>query len=409
MNVYRSTSRRRPQVVLLWLCASLTPLVSAVGEPEMIVLGMSEGRAKVQIDGKWGYIDRAGELVIAARYDQVFDFQRGLASVWLDGTQRTIDPDGRHVENPVNPTPPHSPLMPFFVVDQDEDRGKARWGYRDSSGDVVIEPQYAWAGWFHEGLARFMGEENDGHEVGGFLSYDGRVAVHIDAFYASDFSEGKVATLFDDGRYRFLDRGGRRAFDRDFRFAFDFSEGVAAVDTHPDPQPPGINRVGSGRWMFIDHRGEPALPGTFDEVRSFLRGVAPVSVDHRWGLIDRNGRFVVPPRYLQVNYPDANGLVLVRPEGPPSRFAFLDLRGNTVIGPLEGHAQGFVEGLCAFSVYDPETQTTRAGYLGLSGDVVIPTDFTRTESFREGVGRVHTADGTGYIRRDGSWLWKPTR
>lgn len=78
----------------------------------------SEGRASVGNDeGRYGYIDRTGELVIDYSYTDVRPFSEGVAAVEVRvGTQ-------------------------------------ARWGYIDHRGVFVIEPAFRFAKSFHEGVA----------------------------------------------------------------------------------------------------------------------------------------------------------------------------------------------------------------------------------------------------------------
>ncbi len=48
-------------------------------------LYFSEGLAAVKLDGKWGYIDQAGQEVVPCKYDDALYFSEGLAAVKLDG------------------------------------------------------------------------------------------------------------------------------------------------------------------------------------------------------------------------------------------------------------------------------------------------------------------------------------
>ena len=52
----------------------------------------------MNINGKWGYIDKSGTLVIPARYDDAWDFSEGLAHVNLNGRWFYIDKNGNEVK-----------------------------------------------------------------------------------------------------------------------------------------------------------------------------------------------------------------------------------------------------------------------------------------------------------------------
>lgn len=45
----------------------------------------SEGLASVELNGKWGFIDKTGKEVIPFIYDSVWYFSEGLAAVELNG------------------------------------------------------------------------------------------------------------------------------------------------------------------------------------------------------------------------------------------------------------------------------------------------------------------------------------
>jgi hypothetical protein len=45
----------------------------------------------VEINGKWGYIDKNGVIVIPAVYDDVRDFYEGLTMVKVNGKWKIID------------------------------------------------------------------------------------------------------------------------------------------------------------------------------------------------------------------------------------------------------------------------------------------------------------------------------
>src|SRR5688572_3761124 len=51
-------------------------------------------------EGRWGYINTAGELVIEARYDDAGPFSEGLASVNKRGKWGFIDQNGNEIIEP---------------------------------------------------------------------------------------------------------------------------------------------------------------------------------------------------------------------------------------------------------------------------------------------------------------------
>ena len=58
----------------------------------------SEGLASVKINGKWGFIDKTDTMVIPAKFDDAWYFSNGKALVKLNGRQFFIDRNGNEVQ-----------------------------------------------------------------------------------------------------------------------------------------------------------------------------------------------------------------------------------------------------------------------------------------------------------------------
>jgi hypothetical protein len=54
----------------------------------------SEGLARVELNGKYGFVDREGKEIIPVKYDDAHVFEDGLALVMFNGNWGYIDKNG---------------------------------------------------------------------------------------------------------------------------------------------------------------------------------------------------------------------------------------------------------------------------------------------------------------------------
>ncbi len=96
----------------------------------------SEGLAAIRIRGKWGFIDRHEKLVVQPVYDEVGKFINGKAIVTQEGLSGLIDEQGRIV----------LPLRYHEISPNAFDRFLLRqgktYGLADAAGVVIIHPRY---------------------------------------------------------------------------------------------------------------------------------------------------------------------------------------------------------------------------------------------------------------------------
>lgn len=124
---------KRALLVLLCLGISVAPAGVAAR-------GKSDGLFSILQNGKIGFIDRTGKLIITPRFESVDDFSEGLARITIT-------------------TDPHS--YPF-----------TKYGYIDTTGEIVIKPQFDEAYDFSEGLA--LVKVGDLH---GFIDRTGQMVI----------------------------------------------------------------------------------------------------------------------------------------------------------------------------------------------------------------------------------------
>jgi hypothetical protein len=210
-------------------------------------------------DNDWGYIDRSGKLVIKQQFSFADDFSEGLAGVEVNGKYGFIDGHGTML------IPPRFDLMreerhPGRTVNSGRFvdglacvRVGELVGYIDRKGEFVIRPQFTHAQDFSEGLAwaTIKGQSKPGVQAG-WIDKSGRWAVTgVGGFSFSEFPQsGTYSNHYLDWRYSeglapfFIYSGGRalRGYmnrrgqvviePRDFEHVGPFVGGVASVVFH---------------------------------------------------------------------------------------------------------------------------------------------------------------------------------
>src|SRR5689334_733438 len=140
-----------------------------------------------------------------------------------------------------------------------------KWGYIDSSGKIVIKPQFVWAEEFSEGLAAF--ENDDGKH--GYIDESGAVVIEPKFDNWTNFSEG-LAAVSVDLEWGYIDRTGKWAIAPQFALGRPFSNGLARVEIPLNGKP--SFPPGRAKHAFIDKSGkividspDEILNGTFAE------------------------------------------------------------------------------------------------------------------------------------------------
>lgn len=327
-----------------------------------VTLGPNDIGFPIVEDGKWGFINAKGRLVVSPQFDAAEQFSDGLAAVMK----------------------------------------KNRWGYINRKGKLVIPARYDRAGAFSEGLAlarlitgywevinktgKAVGTTNlDPVGISGGLDistfHDGRAIVEnlnkkktfINASgiamgslfdEAKPFSEG-LALVRQPGLavWIFIRPDGTRPFYSTFIRAGSFSDGLAAVE-----KVEGRSVAGMG---YINHNGDYILPPFYLEAGPFREGLAWVKAnDGICGPIDRVGRIVFQIGCSDLTEPFAAGLgpILKQSDG---KYGAVNPDGAMILGPAFSTPPIFVGGLAFVAIHHPTKGI--AGYVNRWGDFVWKT------------------------------------
>jgi len=328
-------------------------------------------RIGVRINGKWGFADRDGNIVVEPRFDALYSY-RG----------------GRFQEG----------LIPVRI-------GKL-WGYADDSGRLVLSAQYDTAYDFQDGLAlvkrggQWFVIDRAGAQLG-MLPSGGEVG-------PSDWeTSGELVPIQFDRRWGAINRRGALVIPPEFDTLRPPQEGLMTA------------RVGE-KWGYVDLTGKFVIAPRFEKAQGFSNGRAEVWIDkqfalidrtgaivagpyrfaifngffgpaawfqqgQQFGLIDRDGRITVKPRFSDADLLfNGEGLSWVKERG---KCGYVDATGQFVIAAKFERCQQFSEGLAAVILTG-----RKWGYIDTRGEFVIPAQFDLADVFTAGLARVEHID-----------------
>lgn len=322
------------------------------------VRNFREGLAQVCSKEKWGYIDKAGNEVIALKYDGVGDFREGLARVSFRRRYGYIDKAGHEVI-PTKYAETYSPEEGMILVSSHG----GKWGFLDISGQEAIAEKYDKASSFCEGLARVSLNGK-----WGYVDKAGEEAIPIKYDSTGLFEEG-LAPVLINGKWGYLDKSGQLAISAKYNKVAQFRKGLALVCLN-------------GRCGGVNKQGAETIPLKYD-VLYRKQGFLLAELNGKLGYLDLEGRVVVPIEYDGLSS-FSEGLIRVRRDG---KYGYLDKSGNEAIPIKYGYMDLFEDGLTKVEL------NGKLGMVNKMGEVVIPIDYDYiSHNPRDGlvmVGRKH--------------------
>lgn len=303
----------------------------------------SDHLACVKINGKYGFIDSTGKIVVEPQFDRVCSLCNGFAGVEINNKVGFVNKYGQIVVEPQFTRKVDEFYEGLACVQVDE-----KYGYIDTTGKMVIEPQFEDAYNFSDGLAKVRT-----YDKSGYVNTIGKMVIETQ-FETYCFSDG-LSLVRVDGKWGFINTQGEIVIEPQYDFAEDFKNGFALV---------GIG--GEIKW-FIDKAGNKVN----DSIRQSIIDKEPlIAVEKKEYTLSV---FVFALEYYEDNLPHFWDDWFYKPQ-----YGFVDKTGKIVIDFQFEDAKDFSDGLAVVKV------NGKYGYIDKSGKMVIEPQFDYANSFKNG-------------------------
>ena len=272
---------------------------------------------------------------------------------------------------------------------QDENE---KYGYKDQSGQVIINPKFDFAHSFSEGLA-LVGILDNQELKYGFINAQGEWKVNMKYNEGKDFSQGLAAVRSGD-TWGYIDYYGNTVFSFHFEVAESFSRGGAWV--------------AKGGEKYLTRSGK-----MYDGFTQNWGKLATVYVKYKQGLIDTLGNEILAPLYDEITPISQNSfrvtlegrdaildstnrlITTVYPFRKDKKFGLVNFEGKEILKPKYDDIES-----TEYDIFIARYKG-KYGILDKSGNEIHPCKFNSIDLFIGGKAFVMEGEKEFYIDRYG--------
>ncbi len=255
------------------------------------------------------------------------------------------------------------------------------WGFINTNGDFVIEPQYRNIRAFNDKLAAVQLNNK-----WGYIDTKGNMIIPAQYEDAKIFSEN-YAPVKQGNRWGFIKDNGNLQIDFQFDDALPFSDGLAAVQVN-------------GQWGYIKKNGKYKIEPRFSNAGDFVLSLAPVLENGQWGFINQSGEYKINPifeaaqSFSLVNTGNVKKYILaaVNDDG---NWGYIDTKGIFVINPKYDDALPFSDEVAWVKSED------KWGLIDRKDNLLVDFNYEQAGMFGSGLGLIIHNGKKYYIDKKG--------
>ncbi|WP_257670688.1 WG repeat-containing protein [Parapedobacter tibetensis] len=350
----------------------------------------SEGRAAVKLQDKWGYIDRSGHLVIAYQFKGHFEqgkywrmrFQEHRA--WVRHADETllIDTTGRVIAR-TDYDLPYQFYANRALVGKSTGKYTVQYGYVDRTGRLVIPMEHDGGRSFNDHGIAWITKRDDLSSTSYFIDTSGYLLdgkayrdlntfgsryIYNDRMQEKDFFDARTAKAID---FPYTNIYRNQGMDERY-FFIQADSGTGLMDTAMRIIiPPKYRTVESlyrnravvgdeEKYGYCDDKGRTIIPLIYDKasyfryavtevqqryqyrrVESMGRETGPINTIWKHGVIDIEGKVVVPIRYQGIRIDNENNRIIAKDS---ASYDVYDMHGRLLSAGEYEYVGGFYYG-----------------------------------------------------------------
>ena len=318
---------------------------------------------KDEFTGKYGFVDRDGNIIIPPQFEDADIFADDLAMVFINGNGKLINRKGQLVssEQYENGYSFANPPGAYFIQSTNGNTCVI-----DKTGEILLEPVYEFVitgiDMLNFDMGKYLIVDDDEYYPDNNVCYHDLYGKPILVFdgWKSDVSDEGIITVKKDEKYYFYDTKGNmiKEFEyddvtpvvngfakvkKDGNYGFVNADGIEVIPCiYKDAEffdENGLARVSeyeykSNGWFIINEKGVRITPDNFDCINNFSHGLAAVKKafdsSEAWGYINMGGDLVISYMYKEGNDFNEHGTASVSTVKRPDIKKVINAKGKYV-------------------------------------------------------------------------------